>query len=235
MANRTKNPKKFLIKISGELFRQGDQPISYRSLGSLAQEIKSLKKRRNKLALVVGGGNIVRGRDFANGFDRVTVDYAGMTAAVVNGLMLKAALDSIGCPAVVDSTLAIGALGGSHQFDKLRLEFEAGKVVIMGGTGLPFVSTDTAAVIFALELGVELVLKATKVNGVYDKDPLKFPQAKFFKRVSFDKVTRERLNVMDQSAFVLAANNKLPIRVFKWKKGVLAKIAAGEEVGTFIS
>ncbi len=230
-----KKINKFLLKISGELFSHKGEAISMPAVLQVAKEIKTLKQKRNKIAVVVGAGNIIRGRDIPPKFDRVTVDYAGMTAAVVNGLVLKAALESINCPALVDSTLTIGSLGGSHQFAKVKSAFDDGKVVIMGGTGLPFVSTDTAAVIFALELGAQLVLKATKVNGVYDRDPLKSIQAKRFRKISFAEVISRRLEVMDQAAFVLAAKYNLPIRVFKWQRGVLGQIAQAKEVGTLVS
>ncbi len=226
---------KFVLKISGELFSSEREAISAPAVLRVAKEIKTLKQRKNKVAVIVGAGNIVRGREAPKKFDRVTVDYAGMTAAVVNGLMLKAALDSIDCPAVIDSTLVIGPFGGSHQFEKVREVFEGGQVVIMGGIGLPFVSTDTAAVIFALELKADMVLKATKVNGVYDKDPLKNTQAKRFTKISFAEVISRRLAVMDQAAFVLAAKYNLPIRVFKWQVGILRQIAQAKQVGTLVS
>ncbi len=226
---------KFVLKMSGELLANKTEAISMPALLQVAKEIKALRQRKNKVAVIVGAGNIVRGREVPKKFDRVTVDYAGMTAAVVNGLMLKAALDSVNCPAVIDSTLAIGSLGGSHQFEKVREAFDGGKVVIMGGTGLPFVSTDTAAVIFALELKADIVLKATKVNGVYDKDPLKIARARRFRKISFAEVISRRLEVMDQTAFVLAAKYGLPIMIFKWQSGVLEQIGQAKEVGTLVN
>lgn len=227
--------KKVLIKISGEFFQNKNQPIVFNQVMKVALEIKGLVERKVKVAVVVGAGNILRGNRIKSDLDRSLVDYAGMCAALTNGLVLQAALDSLKVKTVLDSTLNVSQVGRYHRPQRARQDFESGKVLILGGAGLPYFSTDTAAVVFALEIGAEILLKATKVKGVYSSDPVKNKKAKFFDNLTFSRVLEDDLQVMDQTAFALARDNALPVRVFKWQQGVLLKIIRGEKIGTLVS
>jgi len=227
--------RKVLLKISGELLSGRNEAVNLASTIKVAQEIEALIQKKIKVAVVIGAGNIMRGGRHKTELDRVTLDYAGMCGTVTNGLVLKAALESLKVKTVLDSTLNISQVGMYHRPERARDDFNEGKVLLMGGTGLPFITTDTAAVVFALELGVDMLLKATKVDGVYDKDPMKYARAKKFDRITYDKVLELGLEVMDQTAFALASENDLPIRVFKWKPGVLASIVAGKSVGSIVT
>lgn len=227
--------KKVLLKISGEFFQGNGQAIHMPKVMSVAKEIKVLLDKKLKVAVVVGAGNIMRGGRVRSEVDRVTLDYAGMCGAVTNCLSLQAALNSLNVATVVDSTLNISQIGMYHRPLRAKQDYLSNRILLMGGTGLPYFSTDTAAVVFALELGAEVLLKATKVNGVYSADPKKNQRAERFSFLSFDEVLEKNLQVMDQTAFALARDNNLPIRVFKWQNGALKKLVAGEALGTLVS
>lgn len=225
--------KKILIKLSGEFFASSTQPVAPDKALILAKEIKQLYQRKVKIAIVVGAGNIIRGAGIKD-LPRLKTDYAGMCAAVINGLILQAALEKFKVPAVLDSTLHITQASQTFNPDRAKKDFLSGQVVIFGGTGLPYVTTDTAAVIFGASLGVEQVIKLTKVNGVYDSDPKKNKSAKRFKALSLDQALSDRLNVMDMAALALAREVNLPIRVCKWQPGNLLKIWQNKNYGTII-
>lgn len=224
---------KILIKLSGEFFASPTQPVAPEKALILAKEIKQLHQHKVKIAVVVGAGNIIRGGGIKD-LPRLKTDYAGMCAAFINGLILQAALEKIKVPAVLDSTLNITQASKTFNPDRAKNDFMSGQVVIFGGTGLPYVTTDTAAVIFGASLGVEQIIKLTKVNGVYDSDPKKNKSAKRFKALSHDQALADRLNVMDMAALALAREIKLSIRVCKWQPGNLLKIWQNKNYGTII-
>ncbi len=225
--------KKVLIKLSGEFFLAPNQPVSATKALDVAKEIKSLYQQKVKIAVVVGAGNIVRGSKIKN-LSRLTVDYAGMCAAEVNGLMLQAALQALSIPSVLYSSLHLSKIAQPFNLEMAKEDFLGKKVVIFGSTGLPYVTTDTAAVLFAISLGIEEMYKLTKVDGVYESDPKKSKSAKRFSSLSYDEVLQKRLNVMDMTAFALARENGLTIKVGKWTKGSLIRLWRNKNYGTII-
>lgn len=225
--------KKILLKLSGEFFADSNQAVSPDKAMILAKEIKKLYQNKVKIAVVVGAGNIIRGKQIKN-LSRLKLDYAGMSAAFINGLLLQAALENIKVPAVLDSTLNITQASQHFNPDRAKNDFLSGKVIIFGGTGLPYVTTDTAAVIFGASLGVEQVIKLTKVNGVYDSDPKINKSAKRFKVLSHKQALVASLNVIDMAALALARELNLSIRVCKWQPGNLLKIWKNKNYGTII-
>ncbi len=226
---------RILLKISGEFFQKGGDAINISKVLQVAKEIKVLTAKKKKVAVVVGAGNIMRGGRIKADLNRTILDYAGMCGAVTNGLVLKATLESLGIQAVLDSTLNISQVGTHHQPERAKQDYESGMVLIFGGTGLPYFSTDTASVVFSLELGVDVLLKATKVNGVYDKDPERFRNAKKYDKLTYDQILKDRLNVMDQTAFALARDNDLNMRIFKWNRGCMEKLLKNKSLGTVIN
>jgi len=227
------NMKTILIKLSGEFFSQGQIPIAETQALAIAKEIKLLKQKKVNIAVVVGAGNIMRGARIKN-IDRVVADYAGMTAALANGLILQGALQSLNVDCVLDTTLHVSQFGQVFKPERARSNVQSGKVVIFGGTGLPYMTTDTAAVVFALSIKADQLIKLTKVNGVYDKDPMRYHNAKCFTKLTYDQVLAANLRVMDMSAFAIAREHKLPIRVAKWSNGCLLKILKQPGYGTLI-
>lgn len=224
-----------LLKISGEFF-QGEQALDVAKAKAVAEEIKSMVDAGVKVACVVGAGNIFRGRMVeGQGFDSTTPHYVGMLGAVTNGVFLKMVLESIGVAARIESTLDVKQVTTFHNPAESRKAFEQGEVVILGGTGLPFVTTDTAAVIFSLELGVDAVLKGTHVDGVYDKDPHKYDDAKRYEALNYEQALHENVQVMDASAFALAKEHELPILVFEWKTGNALAVLHDQRIGTLVS
>ncbi len=224
---------KILLKFSGEFFASGNQPIAVRQALTLANDIKKLYQKNIKVAVVVGAGNIIRGAQIAE-LSRIKGDYAGMCAALINGLILQAALEKIKVPAVLDSTLNLVQASQPFSPDRAKNDFNAGKVLIFGGTGLPYVTTDTAAVIFGASLEVDQVIKLTKVNGVYDSDPKQNKKAKKFLTLTHDRVLADKLKVMDMAALALARELNLSIRVCKWQPGKLLTICQNKNYGTII-
>lgn len=225
--------KKILIKLSGEFFSSPIQPVDSAKALIIAKEIKQLYQHKVKIAVVVGAGNIIRGNNIKD-LPRLKTDYAGMCAAVINGLILQGALEKIKVPAILDSTLQITQTSQAFNPDRAKKDFLSGQVVIFGGTGLPYVTTDTAAVIFAASLGVEQVIKLTKVDGVYSSDPKQNKFAKKFRTLSYNQMLSDRLNVIDMSALALAREVNLPIRICKWEPGGLLKIWRNKNYGTLI-
>ncbi len=231
--------KRILLKVSGEaLLGSEDYGIDPAVLKRVAGEIKDVIARGVEVAVVIGGGNIFRGAGLARaGMDRVTADHMGMLATVMNGLALQDALESLGTFARVQSALRVQEVCEDYIRRRAVRHLEKGRCVIFAaGTGNPFFTTDTAAALRAIEIGADLLLKATKVNGIYDDDPLRNPQAQRYRALSFDKVLDDRLGFMDATAIVMCRDNNVPLRVFNlMNDGDLMRIVDGEDVGTLVA
>lgn len=230
--------QRVLLKLSGEALMGDDAyGINRSTIVRMTEEVRDVANSGVQLAVVIGGGNIFRGvAPGAQGMDRATADYMGMMATVMNALALQDALKHIGVDARVQSALNIEQVVEPYIRPKALRYLEEGKVVIFAaGTGNPFFTTDTAAALRGAEVGAEIVLKATKVDGIYSADPKKDPSAQRYSRISFDEVIARRLEVMDATAFALCRDQKLPIRVFSINKaGALARAIHGEDEGTLV-
>ncbi len=230
--------RRILLKLSGEaLLGDADYGIDPEVLRRLATEIIEVQSRGVQVAVVIGGGNIFRGAGLARrGMDRVTGDHMGMLATVMNALAMQDALESLGAHARVMSALRIHEVCEDYIRRRAIRHLEKGRVVLFAsGTGNPFFTTDSAATLRAIEIGADVLLKATKVNGIYDADPMVHPHAVRYQRVSFDKVLTDRLNVMDATAIVMCRDNNLPLQVFNLhNSGDLMRIVNGEDVGTVV-
>ena len=231
--------KRILLKISGEsLLGKRKYGIEPKAALEIAAQIKEVLDSGVETAVVVGGGNIFRGLSAAQkGMDRATGDYIGMLATVINGLALQEAVEKIGVDSRLLTAIAIEQVAEPFVRRRSIRHMEKGRLVILaGGTGSPYFTTDTCAALRALELGCEAILKATKVDGVYDKDPLKYKGAKMFKNLSYiDVLSDKNIQVLDSSATSLCMDNKIPIVVFNlFKKGNLRKVVLGEKIGTVI-
>jgi len=228
-----------LLKLSGEaLMGDLDYGIEPAVIQRMAAEIATAQKAGVEIAIVIGGGNIFRGAGLArSGMDRVTGDYMGMLATVMNALAIQDALESQGVFARVMSALQIHEVCEDYIRRRAERHLEKGRVVILAaGTGNPFFTTDTAASLRAIEIGADVLLKATKVDGVYDCDPVGNPNAKRYDTVSFDKVLADKLSVMDATAIVMCRDNDLPLRVFNLSgDNALARAMSGENVGTLVT
>lgn len=230
--------KKLLLKLSGEAL-QGQEKfgISLEILNSISQEIKEVHELDVQIAIVIGGGNIFRGIGAAaSGMDRSTADYMGMLATVINALALQDSLERKGVVTRVQTALEIKQVAESYIRRRAIRHLEKGRVVIFaGGTGNPFFTTDTAATLRALEIGAEVILKATKVDGVYDRDPIKYEDALKFEHLSYMDVLKKELKVMDATAISLCMQGNIPIVVFNFfDYGNVKKIVMGEDVGTIV-
>ena len=230
--------KRILLKLSGEVFG-GKQKygIDLEVLDVIAQEIRSVKELGVGVAVVVGGGNIFRGVAGAvKGIDRATGDYMGMLATVINSLALQDALERGKAPSRVQTAIEMRSIAEPFIRRKAIRHMEKGRIVILAaGTGNPYFSTDTAAALRAAELDADVILKATKVDGVYDKDPAQFPNAKKYKKITHMEILQKRLRVMDSTAASLCMENKIPIIVFDLTKhGNIKKAVQGKEVGTLV-
>ena len=238
-ATPTARYQRILVKLSGEaLLGNEDYGIDPSMLKRIAGEIRDISQMGVQVAVVLGGGNIFRGAGLARaGMDRVTADHMGMLATVMNALALQDALESQGTYARVMSAIRINEVCEDYIRRRAVRHLEKGRVVIFGaGTGNPFFTTDTAASLRAIEINAEILLKATKVNGVYDADPLTHPHAKRYTHLTYDKVLTDRLNVMDATAIVMCRENNLPLQVFNlFHAGDLMRIVLGEDVGTVVS
>mgnify|MGYP001485303232 len=228
--------KRILLKLSGEAL-MGDRSygIDPKKLNIYAKEIKEIFDFGIEIAIVIGGGNIFRGiSGSSEGVDRVQADYMGMLATVVNGLALQSALENMKIPTRLQSALKIEAVAEPYIKRKAVRHLEKGRVVIFSaGTGNPFFTTDSAAVLRAIEINSDVIIKGTRVDGVYDEDPEKNKEAVKFDSLSFKEVLIKGLKVMDTTAFTLSQENKLPIIVFDInKKGNLIKIVQGKKIGT---
>jgi uridylate kinase len=231
--------RRILLKVSGEaLLGAEDYGIDPLVLKRVAGEIRDVMARGVQVAVVIGGGNIFRGAGLARaGMDRVTADHMGMLATVMNALALQDALEALGIWARVMSALRVQEVCEDYIRRRAVRHLEKGRCVILAaGTGNPFFTTDTAASLRAIEIGADLLLKATKVNGIYDDDPLRNPKAQRYRTLSFDKVLDDRLGVMDATAIVMCRDNGLPLRVFNlMNEGDLLRIIDGEDVGTLVA
>ena len=228
-----------LLKLSGEaLMGDLDYGIEPAVIQRMATEIATAQKSGVEIAIVIGGGNIFRGAGLARaGMDRVTGDYMGMLATVMNALAIQDALESQGVFARVMSALQIHEVCEDYIRRRAERHLEKGRVVILAaGTGNPFFTTDTAASLRAIEIGADILLKATKVDGVYDCDPVDNPNAKRYDTVSFDKVLADKLSVMDATAIVMCRDNDLPLRVFDLSRdNALTRAMSGENIGTLVT
>jgi uridylate kinase len=230
---------RILVKLSGEaLMGEGDYGVDPLVLKRIAGEINDIAQMGVQVAVVIGGGNIFRGAGLARaGMDRVTGDHMGMLATVMNSLAMQDALESFGLYARVMSAIRINQVCEDYIRRRAVRHLEKGRVVIFAaGLGNPFFTTDTAASLRAIEINAELLLKATKVNGVYSDDPMTNPAAVRYPHLTFDKVLSDKLNVMDATAVVMCRDNRLPLRVFNLNNaGDLTRIVRGEDVGTAVT
>jgi len=230
--------KRVLLKLSGQsLAGKGGYGIDPEVMLSIAQQVKELYDDHIELAIVVGGGNIFRGFEAsAKGMDRATADYIGMLATVMNALALQEAMEREGVNTRVQSAITMQEVAESYIRRRAMRHLEKGRVVIFAaGTGNPFFSTDTAAALRALEIGADAILKATRVDGVYDSDPEKNPNAKRFSRLSYIDVLNKGLRVMDTTAISLCMDNNIPIVVFNiTERNNIRRVLLGEDIGTVV-
>jgi len=229
--------KRVLLKLSGEALSSTSKRFAFDAITELVKEVKQISKDV-QVAIVVGGGNIWRHRDFeASGVKRVDSDYIGMMATMINGAVFRNLFEQNGVDADVFSPFAIPHVIDLYERNHALDALEKGKVIVLaGGTGNPYFTTDTAAALRALELGCEKIYKATNVDYVYDKDPTKNKNAKSFKNLSYDQVLEKGLRVMDLTAISLCKDGKIPVQVFNFrKKGNIKKVLSGGDLGTTIS
>ena len=231
--------KRILLKLSGEaLGGEAGQGICPEVVHDMAQQIKEVRSLGVEIVIVVGGGNIFRGLSGSErGIERATGDYMGMLATVINALALQDALEKIGVATRVQSAITMPQVAESFIRRRAVRHLEKGRVVIFGGgTGNPFFSTDTAAALRAAEIGADVILKATKVDGIYDSDPKKNPGAKRFAEITYMDALQRQLKVMDSAAFSLCMDNKMPIIVFDlFKPHNIKRVVLGEKVGTLVT
>jgi uridylate kinase len=234
--------KRVLLKLSGEAlgFGGGKLGIDLDETEAIARQLKRVVERKVQLAIVIGGGNLLRGAQFTAGgvaIKPATADYMGMIATVMNGLALQDALEAIDVETRLQSAVRMETVAESYIRRRAIRHLEKGRVVILaGGTGNPFVTTDTAAALRGTELQADVLLKATKVDGVYDDDPLKNPYAKKHHRLTFDQVIQKQLRVMDIGAFEMCRQANLPILVFNYKEeSAIERAIDGQPIGTVVS
>lgn len=238
--NREPKYSRVVLKISGEgLCASKNQGIDGKELSRIAEEIKSVTELGAQVVVVVGGGNFFRGESLARseGIQPATAHYMGMLATVLNGLAIQDTLESMGVPTRVQSAIAVDRVCEKFIRRRCIRHLEKGRVVILtAGTGNPFVTTDTCAAQRAVEINANALLKATKVDGIYSADPLTDPNAKLYRELSYDQVIRERLAVMDLSAFDLCQQHDIPIVVFNLGvEGNMARVVSGKKIGTLVT
>lgn len=230
--------KRILLKLSGEaLMGEQEFGISSEVITSYAKQIKEIADLGVEVSIVIGGGNIFRGiSGAAQGVDRVTGDHMGMLATVINSLALQNSIEKLGVQTRVQTAIEMPKIAEPFIKRKAQRHLEKGRVVIFGaGTGNPYFTTDTAAALRAIEMNTDVVIKATKVDGIYDKDPVKFKDAKKYDTVTYNEVLAKDLKVMDATAISLCRENKLPIIVFdSLTEGNLKKVIMGEKIGTIV-
>jgi uridylate kinase len=233
--------RRVLLKLSGESFcRPGEGGISVDEVSRIASQVSRVAARGVELAIVVGGGNILRGAQLSRGTDVIkeaTAHYMGMTATVINGLALQDALESLGCETRLMTTIRMEEVAEPFIRRRALSHLEKRRIIILAtGTGSPFVTTDTAAALRGKELGVDVLLKATRVDGVYSADPEKNPHAVLYPHLTYQEVVADQLKVMDMTAIGMCLENKLPILVFNFKKeGNIERAVLGEPIGTWVS
>jgi uridylate kinase len=229
-----------VLKVSGEALREhgSKDNISPQIVQKIAEQIQEVHGLGVQIAVVIGGGNIWRGLSASHrGMERTTADYMGMLATVINGLALQSQLEQLGVPTRVQTAIPIQSVAEPFIRRRATRHLELGRVVIfVAGTGNPFFSTDTAAALRASEIGAEVILKATKVDGIYTADPFKDPTAKKYSRITYSEALSKRLSVMDSTAFTLCMDNRIPIVVFDlMAKDTIRKAVLGEPVGTLVT
>ena len=239
MTQATARYSRILVKLSGEaLLGDGDYGIDPAVIKRIGGELQDIHAMGVQVAVVIGGGNIFRGAGLARaGMDRVAADHMGMLATVMNALAMQDALESLGMHARVMSAIRINEVCEDYIRRRAMRHLEKGRIAIFAaGTGNPFFTTDTAAALRAIEIGADVLLKATKVNGVYSDDPARNPKAVRYATLTYDKVLSDKLNVMDATAIVMCRDNRLPLRVFNLNNsGDLTRIVRGEDVGTTVT
>ena len=232
--------KRIVLKLSGEVLRNAEdgEPIDPKTLKNICEEIKKVYDIGVEVGLVIGGGNIFRGLSGAEmkGVDRTTGDYMGMLATVINGLAFLDRLEKLGVPVRLQSAIPMDKLAEPFIVRRATRHLERRRVVIFaGGTGNPYFSTDTCAALRSSEIGADVLMKATKVDGIYDKDPSKHANAKKFDNLKYFDALQDRLNVMDSTAFSLCMENKMPILVFSMTEpGSIYQAVMGESIGTLV-
>lgn len=231
--------KRVIIKLSGEALsgKDGGSGIDTATLKATATELGEVHATGVQLGIVVGGGNIFRGlRGASEGMDRAQSDYMGMLATVINSLALQDALERSGVPTRVMTALEIKQVAEPYIRRRAIRHLDRGHAVVFAaGTGNPYFSTDTAAALRAMEIRADALLKATKVDGIYERDPKRYPEAKMLERVSYDRFLADHLGVMDSTAVALCRENGLPIRVFRMNRGNIRLVCLGEQVGTTVT
>jgi len=231
--------KRILLKLSGEILAgKSGFGIDPEKASYLANEIKSIYELGLDIGLILGAGNIFRGMEAASrGMDRVTGDYLGMLATIMNAIAMQDALEKINCQTRTLSAIDVKQISEPYIRRRAIRHIEKGRIVIVaGGTGNPFFTTDSAAALRATELGADIVIKGTKVNGIYDKDPMVYKDAVKYEKILFDQVLKKNLRVMDLTAITLCKENNLPIQVFDIKvPGALKRLVLGEQIGTIVS
>jgi uridylate kinase len=230
--------KRILVKLSGEALAGSSKfGISPEAIGFITDEIEQAAGTGTQMALVVGGGNIFRGISAAErGMERAAADYMGMLATVINALALQDSLEKAGLVTRIQSAIEMRAVAEPYIRRRAIRHLEKNRVVIFaGGTGNPYFTTDTAASLRAMEIGADVIIKATRVDGVYDKDPARFPDAKKFDEITYIEALNQGLGVMDSTALSLCMDNRLPIIVFNLLvKGNLHKVVSGQKIGTLV-
>lgn len=238
-ASPTIKYKRIVLKLSGEVLRgtTGHDPIDPSTLEGICEQVKEIHEMGVEVCLVIGGGNIFRGLNGAkHGVDRTTGDYMGMLATVVNGLALMDCLEKMGVTTRVQSAIPMNQVAEPFILRKAMRHLEKNRVVIfVAGTGNPYFSTDTTAALRASEMHANIIMKATKVDGIYDSDPKKNPNAKRYTELSYDDVIARNLQVMDTTAFALCRDNSIPLRIYDMMQpGALMRILLGEPLGTLV-
>ncbi len=231
--------KRVLLKLTGELFgNKNGKGINFSSFESIAKQIITIWRKTNvELAIVVGGGNIFRGRERATNVDEVTADYMGMLATIINGMALQEAIERLGAPTRMMTAFEVRFVAEPYIRRRAIRHLEKGRIIILtAGVGSPFFTTDSGAALRAIELKCNLILKATNVDGVYSEDPQKNPKAKLYKYLSYDEAIKKEIKVMDTTAFSLCKNHNMPIVVFNINKlNHIDKILKGKLIGTLVS
>ena len=231
--------KRILLKFSGEaLMGDGEFGLDAQTLRNVVSEVKALRDLGVEVGIVVGGGNIFRGAQIqGSGIQRTTGDHMGMMATVINALALRDVIESMGMKSQVLSAMAIESVSTGFNANAVKKQLADGEVLVFAaGTGSPFFTTDTAAALRGVEIDADIVLKATKVDGIYTADPVKDPSATRYQSLTYDEVIQKNLQVMDMTAFVLCRDHNMPIRVFDmFKENAVIKIVQGEGEGTLVS
>ncbi|MBI5707965.1 MAG: UMP kinase [Armatimonadetes bacterium] len=231
--------KRVLVKLSGEVLAgTSGFGLDLGVLAYMAKEVAAVVQAGTQVAIIIGGGNFIRGERFSGdtGIDRNVADQMGMLGTIINGLALMSAIEKAGVPTRVQSAIEVHEVCESFIRRRAIRHLDKGRVVVFaGGTGNPYFTTDTAAALRGLEIEAECLIKATKVDGIYDKDPKKYPDARRYDRVTFEQAISQRLAVMDQTAFTMCRDNHLPIVVLDFHQpGALLRAVRGESVGTFV-